>query len=54
MTEYEVEIITRVREIYVVEASSEREARDTWHRVEPEASECIEVEEITRVEEVEG
>lgn len=46
MAEYEVIVMTTVREVYVVEASSEAEALDKWSDTEPVASECQSVDEV--------
>lgn len=52
MSEFEVTVHTRVKEIYVVEAANADEARETWHKTEPVFSECIEVEGVEDVSEV--
>lgn len=40
MKEFELEWIGEVREIYVVEADTEEEARENWHETEPVHSEA--------------
>lgn len=52
MSGFEVTVYTRVKETYCVDAESAEQAREIWHRRDPESSECIEVEDVT-VEEAE-
>ncbi|MCT2357059.1 hypothetical protein M3G54_01605 [Brevibacterium casei] len=52
MSEYRVVYEGRVREIYIVEAENEAEARERWSDFEPEASDVFdgEIVEVTQDE----
>ena len=51
MSEFQVTVYTRVKELYYVEADSAEDAKENWHNGEPDVSECIDVDDVI-VEEV--
>lgn len=52
MNEFEVTVYTKVKETYVIKAETEDEARKSWSSGEMVFQECIEVEEVADVMEV--